>query len=79
MDKPKRAQTGGRDAFESAKAMVEEAIWSETPPVRFLGAVRGLLQVYLHRQFFNDAFARYKKTRGRKVCGPGCVVYLILD
>lgn len=74
MDKPKRAQTGGRDDFESAKAMVEEAIWSETPPVRFLGAVRDLLQVYLRRQFFNDAFARYKKTRGRKVGGPGCVV-----
>lgn len=53
---------------------VRAAIWSETPPVRLLGALRDLLQVHLRRQFFNDAFARYKKTRGRKIGGPGCVV-----
>lgn len=53
---------------------VRAGIWSETPPVRLLGAVRDLLQVHLRRQFFNDAFGRYKKTRGRKIGGPGCVV-----
>ena len=52
---------------------VRAAIWVETPPVRFLGALRDLLQVHLRRQYFNDAFARYKKRRGKKIGGPGCV------
>lgn len=59
--------------LKDVEAGVRAAIWSETPPVRLLGAVRDLLQVHLRRQFFNDAFARYKKTRGRKIGGPGCV------
>ena len=58
--------------FKNVELGVQAAIWTETPPVRFLGAVRDLLQVYLRRQFFNDAFARYKKTRGRKIGEPGC-------
>lgn len=52
---------------------VRDAIWTETPPVRFLGALRDLLQVYLRRQFFNDTFARYKKKLGKKVGESGCI------
>jgi hypothetical protein len=52
---------------------VRAAIWVETPPVRFLGALRDLLQVHLRRQYFNDAFARYKKKRGKRVGEPGCI------
>lgn len=59
--------------FKDVETAVSTAIWSETPPVRFLGALRDLLQVHLRRQFFNDVFARYKKTRGRKIGEPGCV------
>gem|GEM_PF-3765041 len=59
--------------FKNVELGVQAAIWTETPPVRFLGAVRDLLQVYLRRQFFNDALARYKKTRGRKIGEPRCV------
>ena len=72
--KSHQPEESGPMNLKDVEVGVRAAIWSETPPVRLLGAVRDLLQVHLRRQFFNDAFARYKKTRGRKIGGPGCVV-----
>lgn len=72
--KSHQPEESGLMNLKGVEVEVRAAIWSETPPVRLLGAVRDLLQVHLRRQFFNDAFARYKKTRGRKIGGPGCVV-----
>jgi len=58
---------------EEVRARIVDAIWANKPPLRLFNAIFDLLQTHLRRRYFNDAFKRYKRQRGKKVGGNDCI------
>jgi len=61
------------DFPQDVRERIVEAIWANRAPMRLFNSIFEITETHLHRCYFNDAFKRYKKQRGTKVGGYGCV------